>query len=134
MAKATRVHSTPQTDSSATHSEIIKQCTIYAQSSAAYKAGFRTDRTADWDYAGSGKRQMGHSYTRRAKHALVKLAALSREKQPITADELFAEANVMKLLLKTDARTNPEPQETDFLERFTKDVVRYFKQASECSR
>lgn len=41
MAKATRVHSTPPTDSSATHSEIIKQCTIYAQSSAAYVGGFR---------------------------------------------------------------------------------------------
>ena len=134
MAKATRVHSTPQSDSSATHSEIIKQCTIYAQSSAAYKAGFRTDRTADWDYAGSGKRQMGHSYTRRAKHALVKLAALSREKQPITADELFAEATVMKLLLKTEAGISPEPEESDFIERFTKDVVRYFKQPSEGSQ
>ena len=77
---------------------------------------------------------MGHSYTRRAKHALVKLAALSREKQPITADELFAEATVMKLLLKTEAGISPEPEESDFIERFTKDVVRYFKQPSEGSQ
>ena len=109
MAKATRVPSTPQTDSSATHSEIIKQCTIYAQSSAAYKAGFRTDKTSDFDFAGAGRGQMGHSYSRRAKHALVKLAALSREKRPISANELSAEAKVAKLLLKTEAGNNPEP-------------------------
>lgn len=134
MAKAKSVHSTPQADSSATHSEIIKQCTIYAQSSAAFKAGFRTDKTNHFDYAGAGRGQMGHSYSRRAKLALQKLAALSREKRPITTAELFAEASVMRLLQRTEAGTNPEPEESDFFERFTKDVVRYLKHASECSQ
>jgi hypothetical protein len=127
MAKATRVLSTPLADSSATHSEIIKQCTIYAQSSAAYEGGFYADTTGSSSYAGAG--EMGRPYSRGARRALVKLAALSREKRPITAAELSAEARVMKLLLKTEAANNPEPEESDFFERFVKDVVRYFKQA-----
>jgi hypothetical protein len=109
----------------APHSEIIKQCTIYAQATAAYHGGFRTDPTGDFDYAGSA---MGGAHLRKARRALEKLAALSREKRPITSVELFAEAKVMKLLMK--AKDNqPEPEETAYVQRFAKDVSRYLKQA-----
>jgi hypothetical protein len=115
-------------------SEIIRQCTIYAQSSAACKAGYYADPTGNFDYAGTGRGQMGSAYYDKAKRSLEKLVALSREKRPITADELFAEARVMNLLLKTEARTNPEPEESDFVQRFAKDVAHYLEQALECPR
>jgi hypothetical protein len=47
----------PKAHTAAKHSEIIEQCVIYAQSVAAYEAGFKVDSTGDFDYAGSGKGQ-----------------------------------------------------------------------------
>jgi hypothetical protein len=122
-------HATKKAKAEATapHSEIIEQCTIYAQSTAAYKGGFYTDPTGDFDYAGSkhGKR----SYLAKAKRALKKLTALSREKQPITTAELFAEAKVAKLLMKLAVQTQPEPEESAFVRRFVKDATRHLEQA-----
>jgi hypothetical protein len=122
------------TEKTEERSAIIKQCTIYAQLSAAYEGGFYADPTGDFDYAGSGPGQIGSAYCDNKKRALEKLVALSREKRPITADELFAEARVINLLMKTDARSNPEPVESDFVRRFTKDVELFLNPLLACPR
>jgi hypothetical protein len=112
-------------DATALPSEIIKQCTIYAQATAAYKGGFYTDPTGNFDYAGSKHKR---SYLNKARRALEKLTALSREKRPVTTAELYAEAKVAKLLMKLAVHTQPEPQESAFVRRFAKDATRYLEQ------
>jgi hypothetical protein len=109
-------------------SNLIKQCMIYAQATAAYKGGFYTDPTGNFEHAGAEHGKMGGAYLDKAERALEKLAASSRKKRPITTAELLAEAKVMKLLMKTEARTNPEPEEADFVHRFTNDVAHYLEQ------
>ena len=64
---------------------------------------------------------------RKARRALEKLIALGRENRPMTTAELLAEAKVMKLVMKSP--NQPEPEESDFVKRFAKDVRRYLKQA-----
>jgi hypothetical protein len=113
-------------EATALPSEIIKQCTIYAQATAAYKGGFYTDPTGNFDYAGSKHKR---SYLNMARRPLEKLTALSREKRPITTAELYAEAKVAKLLMKLAVHTQPEARESAFVRRFTKDVTRYLEQA-----
>ena len=70
---------------------------------------------------------MGGAHLRKARRALENLVALSRENRPMTAAELLAEAKVMKLVMKSP--NQPEPEESDFVKRFAKDVRRYLKQA-----
>jgi hypothetical protein len=78
MPKANRVHSTSRRTASkiknaapgVAHSEVIKQCTIYAQSIAAYKGGFYTDPTGNFDYAGAGRGRMGSACLDKAQRAL----------------------------------------------------------------
>jgi hypothetical protein len=119
---------------SARRSEIIEQCTVYAQSMAAYKAGFYTDPTGDFDYAGSGDRQLGAKHVEKARRTLLRLIAISEEKRPLSADELFALTRVLTLLQETDARTNPQKEESDYVEMFAKNVARFLKPKLECPK
>jgi hypothetical protein len=110
----------------ASHSEIIKQCLIYAQSAAAYNAGFYVDPTGDFDYAGCGHSQLGRHHFRTAKQALIKLVSLAREPK-LSRDELFAEARVVRLLQNTDAKRSPEKHKAEFIKRFAQDVSQYLQ-------
>jgi hypothetical protein len=96
MTKANRVHSTPRRtapkieakktveqhalseddgEERGERSEIIEQCVVYAQSIAAYNAGFKVDHTGDMDNAGA--QALGGPQLRKARRALHKLVALS---------------------------------------------------------
>jgi hypothetical protein len=142
MPKANRVHSTSRRTASkiknaasgVAHSEVIKQCTVYAQAIAAYKGGFYTDPTGNFDYAGAARGRMGSACLDKAQRALEKLTTLSRKKRPKSSGELFAEAKVVELLMKAATDSYPEPEETDFVQCFVKDVTRYLKQVVECER
>jgi hypothetical protein len=105
-------------------SEIIEQCLIYAQSIAAYNAGFYVDPTGDFDYAGCGDSQLGRHHFRNAKRALIKLVALGEDVPAPSRDELFAKARVAHLLQGTDAKRNPEKHEAQYVIRLAKDVPR----------
>jgi hypothetical protein len=98
-------------DTVAKRSEIIEECLIYAQSIAAYDAGFYVDPTDDFDYAGCGDSQLGRHHFRNAKRALIKLVALGENVPALIWDELFAEARVVRLLQNTEAKRNPFAQE-----------------------
>jgi hypothetical protein len=108
-------------------SEIIEQCVIYAQSIAAYNAGFNVDRTGDFDYAGCGSNQLGRHHFRNAKRALIKLVTLGGDVPALSRDELFTKARVARLLQTTDAKRNPEKHEAEYVRRFAKDVSQYLQ-------
>jgi hypothetical protein len=73
--KKAKKRKTPTKKSSPKKSEIIKHCVIYAQSIAAYNAGFKVDHTGDSDHAGCDG--LGKEYLDKAAHALRRLLALS---------------------------------------------------------
>jgi hypothetical protein len=77
----------PVVEKKTKRSEIIEQCVIYAQSIAAYNAGFYVDSTDDFDYAGCGSNQHGHDHFRNAKRALIKLVALGGDVPALSRDE-----------------------------------------------
>src|SRR6187399_577530 len=87
MAMAKRVRSTPRADSSSkirrtnksrSHkSEIIKQCVIYLQCKAAFKAGFDADTTGDGIFAGAQEGGLGSRPFSDAEKAIRRLTALS---------------------------------------------------------
>lgn len=111
---------------STSRSEIIEQCLIYAQSEAAYQAGFYVDPTGDFNYAGCGNGQLGRHHFRTAKQALIKLVSLPSV-PTLGRDELFAKARVVRLLQNSDAKRNPEKHEAEFIKRFAQDVSRYLQ-------
>jgi hypothetical protein len=117
----------PAVEKTSERSEIIEQCLIYAQSIAAYNAGFYVDPTGDFDYAGCGSNQLGRQHFRNAKRALIKLVALGGGVPTLSRDELFAKARVVRLLQKTDAKRSPEKHEVEYVTRFAKDVSQYLQ-------
>jgi hypothetical protein len=117
----------PAVEKKTERSEIIEQCVIYAQSIAAYNAGFNVDRTGDFDYAGCGSNQLGQHHFRNAKRALIKLVVLGRDLPTLSRDELFAKARVARLLQDTGAGRNPEKYEAEYVRRFAKDVSQYLQ-------
>ena len=129
MAQAKRVHSTPRKTASKIKvkkkktptkksgpkkSGIIEQCVIYAQSIAAYNAGFKVDPTGHFDHAGA--HALGSEYLQRAAGALGKLVGLSPAfitgKPPLSREELFAKAGVLGIMTSPGGTFSPEP-ETD---------------------
>jgi hypothetical protein len=111
-------------------SEIIEQCVVYAQSIAAYNAGFKVDHTGDSNNAGS--QALGGPYLRKARRALIKLIALSpacrSERPPLSREELFAKAGVMSIIgMETDSFKQPENVECAFIRFFAREVEDYLR-------
>jgi hypothetical protein len=109
-------------------SEIIRQCVIYVQAMAAYKAGFTADITGNWAHCGSGKKQLGGRQLREAGHALRRLIAISPafvEGRPtLTASELFAKASVLSVIWDQEGgqTRSLEANETVYVRFFAREV------------
>jgi hypothetical protein len=119
----------------AKRSEIIEQCVIYAQSIAAYQAGF--EATDDFDYAGCDKGQGGRRPFRQADRALLRLIALSAvnagDRLP-TLEELAARTRVLSVIRKhTGDFTHPETIESSYICLFAGELEDYFKKSIEAA-
>jgi hypothetical protein len=103
QAKSKTTAKIPKAEPEPAGSEIIRQCVIYVQAMASYKAGFTADITDDWDYCGSGNKQLGGWQLREARHALRKLITISPAcvagRAPLIPAELFAKASVLTVIL-----------------------------------
>src|SRR5258705_11311392 len=110
-------------------SAIITQCVVYAQSMAAYHAGFRVDHTDDADHAGC--QALGKEYMGNADRAVARLIALSpafKEGKPsLSRDELFAKAGVLGIMADPGGILNPEPNEQAFVRLFAAEVEDYLR-------
>jgi hypothetical protein len=109
-------------------SEIIRQSVVYVQAMAAYKAGFTADITRNWDHCGSGNEQLGGKHLREAGHALRRLIAISPASEsgrsPLTAQELFAKARVLTVVLDQEGgqTRSLEADETVYVRFFAREV------------
>jgi hypothetical protein len=116
-------------------SEIIEQCVIYAQSVAAFQAGFKVDSTSDFDHAGSGKGQRGRRPVRQAKRALLRLIALSsvnKGDKVRSREEMLAKAGLLSIIgSQTNEFRSPEKFEGAYIRLFANEIEGYFKQAIE---
>jgi hypothetical protein len=115
----------------AKRSEIVEQCVVYAQSIAAYQAGFKIDPTGDFDYAGCGKGQGGRRPFRQADRALFRLVALSSaypgERPLLSREEMRAKAGVLSII-----GTQPlEKIEGAYIRFFAIELDDYFREAIE---
>jgi hypothetical protein len=108
------------------HSEIVMQCTIYAQSIAAYEAGFYADRSLEGHYAG-GRSGPGARHYNNSQRALLKLNVLAMKETALTDVELFSKTRVFILLMKSASRKGHElvDEENVFLRLFGLEVERY---------
>ena len=124
-----------KTKPAAKHSEIIEQCVLYAQSIAAFHAGFKVDGTNDFDYAGSGKGQGGRRPVRHAERALLRLIALSSVNDTDnipSREEMLAKAGVLSIIgSQTNEFRSPEKMEGAYIRLFACEIDVYFKQAIE---
>jgi hypothetical protein len=110
-------------------SAIITQCVIYAQSMAAYHAGFKVDHTGDSDHAGS--QALGKEYMDNADRAVARLIGISPAfiggKPPLLREELFAKAGVLSIMAEPGGTFNPEPNEQTFVRLFAAEVEDYLR-------
>jgi hypothetical protein len=108
------------------HSEIVMQCTIYAQSIAAYEAGFYADRSLEGHYAG-GRSGPGHRHYNKAQRALLRLNVCAMKEVAMTDVELFAKTRVFILLMQQASRKGHSlvDEENVFLRLFGLEVERY---------
>jgi hypothetical protein len=113
------------------HSEIIEQCVIYAQSIAAYEAGFKVDSSSDFDYAGGEKSRRGRRPLRQADRALFRLVALSSvndgERPRLSREEMRAKAGVLSII----GTREHEEIEGAYIRSFAVELDDYFKEAIE---
>jgi hypothetical protein len=110
-------------------SEIIRQCVIYVQAMAAFKAGFAADLTGNWDHCGSAKGQLGGHHLREAGLALRRLIELGTAfvegRAPLTHAELFAKANVLSVIWDQEGgkTRSCEADETAYVWFFAREVA-----------
>jgi hypothetical protein len=107
-------------------SGIIEQCVIYAQSIAAFHAGFTVDHTDDNDFAG----EFGGEFLDKARIALNRLCGLSPAfrsgSAPLASKELLAKATVLGLM-GADS-TNAQPAEMAcYIRFFVREVEQYLE-------
>ncbi len=97
---------------------------IYAQSIAAYHAGFEADATGDSDFAGCSKGALGGKHFRRADKAILKLVGLSpvgrTGSKPLSQAELKAKARVCQIMDKHAGELTPS--ERCFVRVFAREV------------
>lgn len=110
-------------------SEIITNCVIYAQSMAAYHAGFKVDNTGDSDHAGC--HALGKKHFRKADRAVARLIGLSpvflEGKPPLSRDELFAKAGVLGIMTGSQNEFDQTPTEKAFVRFFAAEVADYLR-------
>jgi hypothetical protein len=109
-------------------SAIITQCVVYAQSTAAYHAGFKVDHTGDSYHAGC--QALGKEYMHKADRAVVRLLALSPSfpsGKPMNREELFAKAGVLGIMADPGGTFNPDPMEQAFVRFFAREVEDYLR-------
>ena len=107
-------------------SGIIEQCVIYAQSIAAFHAGFTVDHTDDNDFAG----ELGGECLDKARTALNRLCGLSPAFRsgmaPLASKELLAKATVLGIM-GADS-TNAQPREMAcYIRFFAAEVEQYLR-------
>jgi hypothetical protein len=114
------------------HSEIITECVRYAQSIAAYGAGFEADTSDDSEIAAAGG-PLGKVALANAEMALVKLInATESGAVVLSASEMKAMAAACDILMRVDARGSALTEtQRDFVEGFALSAITYFKHAEE---
>jgi hypothetical protein len=126
--KRTKKQKTPAKKPVSKKSAIITQCVVYAQSMAAYHAGFKVDHTGDSDHAGC--QALGKEYMHKADRAVVRLLALSPSfpsGKPMNREELFAKAGVLGIMADPGGTFNPDPMEQAFVRFFAREVEDYLR-------
>jgi hypothetical protein len=126
----------PAVEKTTPRSEIIEQCVIYAQSIAAYQAGFKVDSSGEFDYAGSDKGQHGRRHCRQAERALLRLVELcpakDGERPLLSREEMRAKAGVLSIIGKnTTEFTITEKIEGAYIRCFALELDDYFREAIE---
>ncbi|SHN83535.1 hypothetical protein [Bradyrhizobium erythrophlei] len=108
-------------------SEVIEQCVIYLQATAAYEAGCSADN--DYTTHAGAAAPLGKEVLDRAKNALGKLAALSADRDKLLSfDEMRAKSTAFKALMLGDGHHSVlEDEQIDFLQSFAKELVEYFR-------
>jgi hypothetical protein len=140
MAKAAKKSTTTTAKSSAPkkkkaapkHSAVIVECVRYAQSIAAYAAGFQTDTTADSEIAAAGG-PLGKVALDNAEMALGKLVGATKAgKVVLSVHEMHAVAAACDILMRVDARGCALNEvQRDFVECFALSAITYFRHAEE---
>jgi hypothetical protein len=127
--KRTKKRKTPAKKVAPEKSAIIMQCVVYAQSMAAYHAGFKVDHTGNSDYAGSDA--LGEKCFGKADRAVTRLIGLSlafmEGKPPLSREELFAKAGVLRIMADPGGTFNPQPNEQAFVRFFAREVEDYLR-------
>lgn len=125
--KRTKKQKTPAKKSAPKKSGIIAHCVIYAQSMAAYYAGFKVDHTGNSDHAGC--QALGKEYIHSADRAVVRLIspAFTEGKPPLSREELFAKAGVLGIMAAPGGTFNPGPNEQAFVRFFAQEVEDYLR-------
>jgi hypothetical protein len=126
--KHTKKRKTPAKKAAPKKSAIITQCVVYAQSMAAYHAGFKVDHTGDSQHAGC--QALGKEYMHNADRAVVRLLALSPSfpnRKPMKREELFAKAGVLGIMADPGGTFNPDPMEQAFVRFFAQEVEDYLR-------
>jgi hypothetical protein len=114
------------------YSSIIMDCVRYAQSLAAYGAGFEADTTDDNEIASAGG-PLGKVALDNAEVALAKLTSATQAGRVIlTFNEMHALAAACYILTRVDARGSALTEtQRDFVECFARSAVVYFRHAEE---
>jgi hypothetical protein len=124
--KRTKKQKTQAKKAAPKKSTIITQCVVYAQSMAAYHAGFKVDHTGDSDHAGC--QALGKEYMHKADRAVVRLLALSPSfpsGKPMKRE--FAKAGVLGIMADPGGTFNPDPMEQAFVRFFAREVEDYLR-------
>ena len=141
MAKAkTRVITPRKTASKKTdkkaapnHSEIIKQCVIYMQSTAGFEAGHDADATGSGDIAGD---LLGGVLLQSAEDALDTMVGLRSKanKPPLTVAELRSMAITCRAALDFDAGSSLTEGTGAFVRLFAGEVDAYLRAVDDAER
>ena len=91
MARRSRRHRRARLRRRIADEMLIRQCVIYAQSIAAYRAGFTTDPDSDSRHATA----LGEPYATRAKVALARIASTPA----VSVESLQAKARIVPIVL-----------------------------------
>ena len=108
-------------------SQVVRLCTIYAQSMAAYQAGFYTDTTGNADFAGDhgGEHSLGKKLYDQAETAMSDLNAI-RKPDALDHCSLIAKCRVLSLLVKTfDEGHSIDDVELEYVRGFALDVEQF---------
>jgi hypothetical protein len=141
MSKAKRVRarrqSAPKQRATKKRSEIIKNCVIYLQSIAAFKAGFDADDD-DLEIAGGYTGSPGREAQDRADRALSNLTRMissaNATDKPLSFFEMRSTAVTLGALIKYEAENEISGDALEFIDSFARHLVSYFKSVTDAAR